>query len=32
MSPATIQLHEALLRLAKGVISAWERWLEAQKQ
>lgn len=32
MSPATIQLHEALIRLAKGALKAWESWLEAIKQ
>lgn len=31
MRPATRKLHEALIRLAKGAISAWEAWLkEAQ--
>lgn len=32
MSAATIALHEQLLRLAKGVIAAWEHWLAAQKE
>ena len=32
MTPATFQLHEVLIRLFKGAITAWERWLEAQKQ
>jgi hypothetical protein len=32
MSMATIQLCEALIRLAKGMITAWEKWLEVQKQ
>jgi len=32
MNPATLQLHETLIRLVKGVISAWEKWLETQKQ
>jgi hypothetical protein len=32
VNPSTIQLHETLIRLMKGVISAWEKWLEAQKQ
>ena len=32
MTPATFQLHEVLIRLLKGVVTAWERWLEAQKQ
>lgn len=31
MSPATRTLIEALLRLAKGIISAMEKWLEAQE-
>ena len=30
MSPATRTLHEALLRMAKGMILAWETWLHAQ--
>jgi hypothetical protein len=29
---ATILFHETLIRLMKGVITAWEKWLEAQKQ
>lgn len=32
MSPATLQLHETLIRLAKGVITAWEKWLESLKK
>lgn len=32
MSTATILLHEALIRCAKGAISAWERWLASVKQ
>lgn len=28
MTPATRKLHEALIRLAKGAISAWENWLK----
>jgi exonuclease VII large subunit len=32
MSPDTIRLHETLIRLLKGVITAWEEWLKAQKQ
>jgi len=31
MTPATIQFHETLIRLLKGVVSAWEKWLESQK-
>jgi hypothetical protein len=30
MSAATRQLHEALIRLAKGMLSAWEKWLSQQ--
>ena len=32
MTPATRKLHEALIRLAKGVITAWEEWLKAHHQ
>ncbi len=32
MNPATIQFHEALIRLAKGVVTAWEKWLDAMKK
>lgn len=28
MSPSTRKLHEALIRLAKGAITAWENWLK----
>ena len=31
MSQASIKLHEMLIRLAKGAISAWEEWLKAVK-
>jgi hypothetical protein len=31
MSASTKVFHEALIRLAKGFIAAWEKWLEAQK-
>lgn len=27
MSRATQTLHEALIKLAKGVIKAWEQWV-----
>lgn len=27
MSPNAITLHHALIRHAKGIISAWEKWL-----
>lgn len=30
MSAATLELHKTLIRLLKGVITAWERWLEQQ--
>lgn len=32
LSPATVKLNESLIRLAKGMIKAWEEWLEANKQ
>ena len=28
MSPATYKLNAALIRLAKGMISAWESWVK----
>lgn len=28
LSAPTRMLHETLIRLAKGVIIAWERWLQ----
>lgn len=31
MSPATVKLHETLIRLLKGVTTAWEEWLKSQK-
>jgi len=31
MSKSTKLLHESLLRLAKGMIKAWETWLNEQK-
>ncbi len=31
MSPATVVLHETLIRLAKGMLKAWEAWLKAKK-
>jgi len=30
MSASTRALHAALIRLAKGAITAWEHWLQAQ--
>mgnify|MGYP000169715440 FL=1 len=32
MDNATLTLHEQLLRLAKGMIKAWETWLAAQRE
>lgn len=32
MTAATIQFHETLIRLLKGAITAWEKWLQTQKQ
>lgn len=32
MSAASKKLHAALIRLAKGVISAWEDWLKEQEK
>lgn len=29
MNPVTVTLHEALIRLAKGMITAWEKWLHS---
>lgn len=31
MSSVTIRLHEQLVRLAKGAITAWEEWIKAHK-
>ena len=30
MSPSTRALHVALIRAVKGMIGAWEKWLEEQ--
>lgn len=30
MTAHTKALHEALIRLAKGAITAWENWLQKQ--
>jgi hypothetical protein len=29
MSPVTAKLHESLIRLIKGMVSAWEDWLKS---
>lgn len=31
MNPATRKLHETLIRLLKGVTTAWEEWLKSQR-
>lgn len=31
MTPTTRTFHEALIRLAKGAITAWENWLQTQR-
>jgi hypothetical protein len=30
MTASTRALHEALIRLCKGIITAWEKWLSQQ--
>lgn len=30
MTPATKELHETVIRLLKGVLTAWEKWLTKQ--
>jgi hypothetical protein len=30
MTPSTLKFHETLIRLAKGMLSAWEAWLKDQ--
>lgn len=32
MDPTNLKLHEQLIRFAKGMLKAWEEWLEAKKQ
>ena len=31
MTPASIKLHETVIRLVKGIVSAWEEWLKASR-
>jgi hypothetical protein len=31
MKPSTIRLHQILIRLGKGMLSAWEAWLRDQQ-
>lgn len=28
MCPSTVKLHRTVIRLLKGVLKAWEEWLE----
>lgn len=30
MKPETKELHETVIRLCKGILSAWEKWLSKQ--
>lgn len=30
MNLSTRKLHEQLIRLVRGIINAWEKWLEEQ--
>jgi hypothetical protein len=30
MKPATRELQTSIIRLLKGILSAWERWLQQQ--
>jgi hypothetical protein len=31
MDSTTLELHHQLLRLAKGMLKAWEAWLQSQQ-
>lgn len=31
MKPATIKLNKSLIRLAKGMISAWDEWIKEKE-
>jgi len=31
MNAATTEFHRTLIRLLKGAITAWEKWLEQQR-
>lgn len=31
MDTANLKLHEQLIRFAKGMLKAWEDWLEAKR-
>lgn len=32
MNATTKALHEALIRCAKGMVAAWEKWLRSQAE
>jgi hypothetical protein len=32
MDAPTAELHETILRLAKGILSAYERWIRVKKE
>lgn len=32
MNSATIKLNETILRLVKGILKAWEEWIQAHKK
>lgn len=32
MTPATKALHTTIIRLLKGILGAWERWLKQQQE
>ena len=31
MSPATLELQRAIIRLIRGILSSWETWLKKQR-
>lgn len=32
MSPSTVTLHEKVIRLLKGILTAWEEWLQENRR
>lgn len=32
MNAATVELHRTIIRLLKGILTAWERWLNRLPQ
>lgn len=30
MNPSTKEFHQTLIRLLKGAVTAWEKWLDKQ--